>query len=62
MKFALERIEAGTYGRCLRCDKDISKCPHAVPGASHCAKCQDIADREPAGEELIPAVHTRDVD
>jgi DnaK suppressor protein len=64
VKFALERIEEGAYGTCLQCDKEIgSKRLQAVPWASYCVKCQEIADREKAGpaEELIPALHMRDV-
>ncbi len=64
VKFALERIEEGTYGTCLRCDKEIGiKRLQAVPWASYCVKCQEIADREKAepAEELIPTLHMRDV-
>lgn len=47
IRFALERIEDGSYGTCLRCENDISpKRLQAVPWADCCIRCQDIADRE----------------
>jgi DnaK suppressor protein len=47
IRLALERIEDGTYGTCIRCECEIgSKRLNAVPWASCCVKCQDIADRE----------------
>lgn len=37
---ALERIEAGDYGKCETCGSEISKNRlEAVPHASHCIKC-----------------------
>jgi len=47
VKLALERIEDGSYGTCLECDQEISpKRLKAVPWASCCVQCQEIADRE----------------
>ncbi len=47
IRLALERIEDGSYGTCLRCENDISpKRLQAVPWAACCIRCQDIADRE----------------
>jgi len=47
VELALERIEDGSYGTCLRCENDISsKRLQAVPWASYCLRCQDLADRE----------------
>jgi DnaK suppressor protein len=44
---ALERIEDGSYGTCLRCDEDISlKRLKALPWAAYCIQCQDAADHE----------------
>jgi DnaK suppressor protein len=42
---ALERIERGTYGRCIECDLDIEPARlTAIPEAATCLQCQ--ADRE----------------
>ena len=47
VKLALERIEDGTYGTCIECEQEISpKRLKAVPWASCCIYCQEIADRE----------------
>jgi DnaK suppressor protein len=47
IRSALRRIEDGTYGACVRCDGDIgSKRLRALPWASQCVKCQDLADQE----------------
>jgi DnaK suppressor protein len=52
VKLALARIEDGTYGTCLLCEEEISpKRLRAVPWASYCIRCQDIADRERRGAE-----------
>src|SRR5215467_4812033 len=47
IRLALQRIDDGSYGTCLRCDGAISiKRLNILPWAAHCVKCQDIADRE----------------
>jgi DnaK suppressor protein len=52
VKLALERIEDGTYGTCLECEQEISpKRLKAVPWASCCVRCQEIADRERVKQE-----------
>lgn len=39
---ALERVRAGTYGRCLRCGRDIGLARlEAVPEAELCRACKD---------------------
>ena len=44
---ALDRINEGTYGICLRCDDDISpKRLMAIPWASYCISCQEQVDQE----------------
>lgn len=49
VKLALERIEDGSYGTCLECEQEISpKRLKAVPWASCCVQCQEIADGERA--------------
>ncbi|HEV8696745.1 MAG TPA: TraR/DksA C4-type zinc finger protein [Candidatus Limnocylindrales bacterium] len=43
---AIARLEAGTYGSCLRCGRPIA--PErlaALPWAAHCIECQSIVDR-----------------
>ena len=58
---AIQRIDEGTYGVCLRCDMDISlKRLKAVPWAAYCLSCQDIVEREQtetAKDEAVPKVH-----
>ena len=52
VKLALERIEDGTYGTCLECEQEISpKRLKAVPWASCCIQCQEVADRERIKQE-----------
>lgn len=44
---ALERIEAGTFGQCVRCGQAIApERLEALPWAPRCIDCQRIADRE----------------
>lgn len=44
---ALERLDAGTFGTCLRCAKPIAFARlEALPWAAHCIDCQAIVDRE----------------
>jgi DnaK suppressor protein len=46
VRAALHRIDEGTFGICLHCEEDISlKRLHAVPWASYCIQCQEIADK-----------------
>jgi len=43
---ALERIEAGKYGKCVHCAQPIQeKRLEAVPWARHCLTCQDLNER-----------------
>jgi DnaK suppressor protein len=52
VKLALSRVEDGSYGTCLMCEEEISdKRLRAVPWASYCIRCQEIADKERAGAE-----------
>jgi DnaK suppressor protein len=47
IKSALNRLSDGTYGDCLRCDKQINeKRLAAVPWAAYCIVCQEEVDRE----------------
>ncbi len=51
VKAALDRIAAGTYGCCLRCDEDINmKRLTAVPHASFCIQCQEVAEHNESRE------------
>ena len=46
---ALERMENGTYGKCMRCGKDIPiDRLRAIPYAEYDVTCQEIIDREQA--------------
>src|SRR5690348_13501655 len=43
---ALNRIEEGTFGVCLRCEEDIpEKRLKALPWAAYCVACQENVDR-----------------
>ncbi len=43
---ALDRLEHGTYGTCLRCGRSIAEARlEALPWAEHCIDCQTIVDR-----------------
>ena len=43
---ALDRIEAGTYGKCVNCGRDIGeKRLDAVPYARYCIDCQELAEQ-----------------
>ena len=43
---ALDRVEAGTYGRCHRCGGEIGvKRLTAMPSATHCLECQEAEER-----------------
>jgi DnaK suppressor protein len=56
---AIQRIEEGTYGTCLRCDAEISaKRLRAVPWTEYCLDCQDIAesDQTKTRNEIVPRV------
>jgi len=49
---ALARIEEGTYGICVTCEKEIQpKRLEAVPWARHCVTCQDLQERGLLAEE-----------
>ncbi len=51
---ALERMEDGTYGRCLNCSQKIQKGRlDAVPWARFCIECQEKLDRGEI-EEIDP--------
>jgi DnaK suppressor protein len=44
---ALERLEGGSYGRCIRCGNPIAPARlEALPWAAHCIDCQRVVDRE----------------
>ena len=43
---ALDRIDKGTYGVCLSCEKKVQLARlEAVPWARHCIECQELLDR-----------------
>lgn len=44
LRYAVERIDTGTYGRCERCGADISFARlEALPGTSVCVRCASAA-------------------
>ena len=50
---AINRVEIGAFGVCLRCEEEIpEKRLKAVPWASYCLSCQDKLDRRRAMGEL----------
>jgi DnaK suppressor protein len=50
IKAAVERIDKGTFGRCERCHKEISKQRlHALPFASLCVACARQAEADRPG-------------
>jgi DnaK suppressor protein len=52
LRSAMERIDDGSYGICLRCDEPISpKRLNAVPWAEFCISCQETADRSNSKRE-----------
>jgi DnaK suppressor protein len=47
VRSALRRIQDGSFGACIECEWAISpKRLAAVPWASRCIQCQEIADRD----------------
>src|SRR6267378_8431745 len=43
---SLERIEAGSYGKCVRCETVLpDKRLEALPWARHCLPCQDLQEK-----------------
>ena len=43
---SLERIEAGSYGKCVRCGTVLpDKRLEALPWARHCLPCQDMQEK-----------------
>ena len=51
VRAALGRIEDGSFGVCQHCEEDISpKRLAAVPWTPFCIQCQEMADRNQAGD------------
>jgi DnaK suppressor protein len=51
VRAALRRIDDGSFGVCLHCEEDISpKRLAAVPWTAFCIRCQEVADRNQAGD------------
>jgi DnaK suppressor protein len=43
---SLERIQAGNYGKCVRCESVLpEKRLEALPWARHCMPCQDLQEK-----------------
>jgi DnaK suppressor protein len=55
---ALNRVEEGTFGVCMRCEEEIpEKRLRALPWAAYCVPCQEAIDRMRAAGEEIEDVH-----
>jgi DnaK suppressor protein len=49
---AVERMEAGTYSKCVRCETVLpEKRLEAVPWARYCISCQDLQEKGLLNEE-----------
>jgi len=49
LRSAIDRIDDGSYGVCLRCEEDIApKRLKAIPWAELCIECQEKADQMPS--------------
>ena len=58
LRSAMERIDDGSYGICLRCDEPISpKRLKAVPWAEFCISCQEKADQSNSTRKLHANTH-----
>jgi DnaK suppressor protein len=55
VRSALQRVADGSYGICLHCEEEISpRRLEALPWASYCIRCQELADsRRDNGEEVL---------
>jgi len=52
VKAALMRIDDGSFGTCIDCESEISpKRIAAVPWATRCIQCQEVADRQGLGTD-----------
>jgi DnaK suppressor protein len=55
VRHAFEQIEAGTYGICEDCDREIAPARlKAIPWARYCVRCQDCRDREVSEFDVFP--------
>lgn len=46
IRYALQRIQEGTFGTCAHCEEEISpRRLAAVPWTPYCIQCQELADR-----------------
>ena len=51
---ALNRIDDGSFGICLRCEEEIpEKRLKALPWAAYCVPCQEAIDRQRAAGEPV---------
>jgi len=51
---AMEALDRGQYGECIRCDDDIDeKRLEVVPWATMCVRCQDEAEMEASSQTLL---------
>jgi DnaK suppressor protein len=58
LRSAMERLDDGSYGFCLRCEEPISpKRLKAVPWAEFCISCQEKADQSNSTRKLHANTH-----
>ena len=51
---AMEALDRGQYGECIRCDDDIDeKRLEVVPWATMCVRCQEEAEMEGSSQTLL---------
>jgi DnaK suppressor protein len=51
---AINRMDDGSFGTCLRCDEEIpEKRLKALPWAAYCVPCQETVDRQRAAGEPV---------
>jgi DnaK suppressor protein len=47
LQIALDRLDAGTFGVCARCEQQVPLTRlQVMPWATHCVPCQSVVDRK----------------
>ncbi len=60
LRWAMERLDNGSYGTCVQCEESISpKRLSAIPWAELCIHCQAQADGEAVKNAPIPSFELR---
>ena len=54
---AMEALDRGQYGECIRCDDDINEEQlEVVPWATMCVRCQKDAEMEASSQTVLPGL------